>query len=56
MTITQTGSVWLVTVTRTDGTQFRSILKEGTLDEVHAFVTALVDPTYHFRIEEQQAA
>lgn len=53
MTYTTTGSVWLVTVTRTDGTQFRSILKEGTLDEIHAFVSALINPTSTFRIEEQ---
>jgi hypothetical protein len=49
---TPTGKVWRVTVTREDGSQYRSILKEGTLDEVHAFVTALISPTSHFRIEE----
>lgn len=54
MNITQnTGKVWIVTVTRHDGEQFRSVLTEGTLDEVHAFVSALVDPTSTFRIEEK---
>jgi hypothetical protein len=52
MNITPSNNVWRITVTQQDGTQQVSTLTNGTLDEVHAFITALVSPAAHFRIED----
>jgi hypothetical protein len=52
MNITPSSNVWRITVTQQDGSQKVSTLTNGTLDEVHAFVSALVSSTSHFRIED----